>query len=120
MVGKISRADLKTRLDTAQRGGAPIVLLEALPEKYYRDKHLPGARNMPHDAVDRLAPALVPDKDSEIVVYCANAACKNSGIAAERLAALGYSRVRTYHEGKDDWVAAGLAIERGATAQAAE
>src|SRR5439155_6523628 len=104
MVTNISRADLKNRLNAARRGGAPIVLLEALPAKYYQHKHLPGALNMPHDAVDNLAPALVLDKTSEIVVYCASATCKNSGIVAARLEALGYSRVRTYDEGKADWI----------------
>jgi rhodanese-related sulfurtransferase len=116
MVDKILRTELKARLES----GAPILLLEALPEKYYRDKHLPGALNMPHDAVDRLAPVLAPDRNAEIVVYCASASCKNSALAAERLEALGYRRVRTYHEGKDDWIAAGLAVEHGAGKQAAE
>jgi rhodanese-related sulfurtransferase len=116
MVSKISRSDLKARLGS----GSQLFLVEALPEKYFAEKHLPGALNLPHDAVDRLAPALLPDRDAEIVVYCANAACKNSGIAASRLEALGYTRVRSYHEGKDDWVAAGLPVETGARATAAE
>jgi rhodanese-related sulfurtransferase len=109
MVDKISRADLKAKLDS----GAPVLLLEALPEKYFREKHLPGALNMPHDGVERLAPVLAPDRNAEIVVYCASASCKNSGIAAARLQALGYRRVHTYDEGKDDWIAAGLPTEQG-------
>jgi len=109
MVEKISRADLKAKLD---RGEAPI-LVEALPEKYYKDKHLPGALNIPHDAVDSLAPALLPNKNAEIVVYCANAPCRNSGLAAQRLTELGYTNVRDYHEGKADWVEAGLPVETG-------
>jgi len=75
---------------------------------------------MSHDAVDNLAPTLVPDRTSEIVVYCASAACKNSGIAAARLKALGYSRVRTYDEGKADWIAADLPVEAGAAADVTE
>jgi rhodanese-related sulfurtransferase len=117
MVSKISRADLRNRLEAARQGDTPIVLLEALPFKYYREKHLPGAVNMPHDAVDSLAPTLVPDKTSEIVVYCASATCKNSAIAAARLEALGYSRVQTYDEGKADWIAANLPIEAGTAAE---
>jgi rhodanese-related sulfurtransferase len=53
-----------------------------------------------------------------VVVYCANAPCPNSEIAARRLAALGYVNVREYAEGKEDWVAAGLPIERGAATPA--
>jgi rhodanese-related sulfurtransferase len=115
MVSKISRDELKARLDG---GGPPVVLLEALPAKYYLDRHLPGALNMPHDDVDRLAPRLVPDKHAEIVVYCASATCRNSAIAADRLAALGYTSVSTYDGGKGEWVAAGLATEGGVAAAA--
>jgi rhodanese-related sulfurtransferase len=112
MVQKISRDELKAKLDRGER----VVLVEALPAKYYLDKHLPGAINIPHDQVDVLAPNLLPDKGAEIVVYCANAPCKNSGIAAQRLSEIGYGRVRDYHEGKADWIAAGHAVESGAVA----
>ena len=63
--------------------------------------------------MDALAPALLPDRQADIVVYCASAQCRNSDIAAERLQRLGYAKVRVYTEGKKDWVDAGLAIESG-------
>jgi len=88
-----------------------LILVEALPSEYYRHSHLPGAINIPHDAVDALAPVLLPDTEAEIVVYCANGPCKNSGIATARLAELGYANVRDYHEGKAEWIAAGLPVE---------
>ena len=66
-----------------------------------------------------LAPELVPDRSAEIVVYCANSACRNSGIAAEALTALGYTNVRTYEAGKADWIEAGLPIEGSAARHAA-
>jgi rhodanese-related sulfurtransferase len=109
MVAKIGRHEVQARI---ARGSA--ILVEALPAKYYLDRHLPGAINIPHDQVDALAPSLLPDKSAEIVVYCANGPCKNSAIAAERLAALGYLNVSDYHEGKQDWIDAGLPIETGA------
>ena len=109
MVTKIDRAALAAAL----AGPTPPVLVEALPERYFVDAHLPGARNLPHDAVEALAPQLLPDRDAEIVVYCASAQCRNSDIAAERLGRLGYSHVRVYGGGKQDWVAAGLPVESG-------
>lgn len=109
MVSKIDRTEIKSKLDA----GEDVVLVEALPEKYFVDGHLPGAINLPHDQVDALAGSLLPNKDAAIVVYCASAPCKNSGIAADRLAALGYRNVRDYHEGKEDWAEAGLPLERG-------
>jgi rhodanese-related sulfurtransferase len=115
MIGKISRDELKAKLARNE----PIVLVEALPEKYFRHSHLPGALNIPHDEVETLAPALLPDKAAAIVVYCANAACKNSGIAAAALARLGYANVSAYEAGKADWIDAGLPIEGSATRYAA-
>lgn len=114
MVTRVSRDELALKLGRAD----PFVLLEALPPAYCVDAHLPGALNMPHDQVDALAPRLIPDRSTEVVVYCANAPCPNSEIAARRLIALGYTNVREYAEGKEDWVNAGLPVERGAAAPA--
>lgn len=110
MTDTITRNEIRETLERHR----PIVLIEALPAKYFHEAHLPGALNIPHDDVDALAPRLVPDKDAEIVVYCASATCKNSDIAAQRLTALGYRKVRAYREGKADWIAAGLPVEKGA------
>lgn len=112
MIAQMSRDDLKTRLDA----GEIVTIVEALPEEYYRQAHLPGALLLPHDQVDALAPALLPDKDATIVVYCASLPCQNSGIAAERLAELGYTTVFEYAEGKQDWIDAGYPVARGAAA----
>lgn len=88
-------------------------VVEALPEKYFVDAHLPGARHLPHDQVELLAPTTLPDKNADIVVYCANMQCQNSHIAAHALTRLGYRNVAVYAEGKKDWVEAGLPVERG-------
>ena len=80
--------------------------------KYYADKHLPGALNMPHDEIDTLAPTLLKDKDAAIVVYCANRQCQNSHIAAHRLVVMGYRNVAVYAGGKQDWDDAGLPMDR--------
>jgi rhodanese-related sulfurtransferase len=106
-VVKITRDELHTKI----RRGDNFVLAEALPEMYYRKAHLPGAINLPHDQVTELAPTLLRDKNVEVVVYCANTSCRNSDIAAQRLAQLGYTRVREYMEGKQDWMDAGLPVE---------
>jgi rhodanese-related sulfurtransferase len=103
----IDREALAASLQSA----APPVVLEALPEKYYAQKRLPGALNMPHDQVDALAAGLIPSKSSAVVVYCASATCQNSHIAARRLTQLGYANVRVYAGGKQDWEAAGLPFD---------
>jgi rhodanese-related sulfurtransferase len=107
MVQVITRQELQARLAAEK---APIVL-EALPERYYRQAHLPGALHMPHDQVDSRAPAVLPDKDAQIVVYCASAQCQNSHIAAHRLSVLGYTNVSVFAGGKKEWEEAGLPLE---------
>ena len=104
----IDRNELQRRLGTANR---PI-LVEALPEKYYRDGHLPGALHLPHTEVAQLAATVLPDKNAEIIVYCASATCQNSHIAARILEQRGYGDVSVYAGGKQDWSEAGLAFER--------
>lgn len=108
MSTEITRDALKAKLDA----GEPVVLVEALPEKYYRDAHLPGAVNVPLADFEAGAPASLPDHGVEIVVYCASDTCQNSRIAGERLRALGYARVREYAGGKKDWLDAGYPVER--------
>jgi len=109
MLKTIDRDELRRKL----AGANPPVLAEALPEKYWRDWHLPGARHLPHDEVERLAATVLPDKSAEIVVYCASRSCQNSHVAAHRLAQLGYDNVAVYAGGKQDWMEAGLPVERG-------
>jgi rhodanese-related sulfurtransferase len=102
--------------DTLSRklaGANPPVLAEALPEKYFDDWHLPGARHLPHDEVARLAPTVLPDKSAEIVVYCASRSCQNSHVAAAKLSQMGYANVAVYAGGKQDWSEAGLPVDRG-------
>lgn len=115
MIRSITREEIVRNLDAK----TPMILVEALPEKYYRDGHLPGAIQVPHDQVRELAASRLPDRDAFTVVYCANTPCKNSGIAARTLEALGYTNVAEYVEGKQDWVDAGLALEKSDATKAA-
>lgn len=91
-------------------GGAQLV--EALGASYFADAHLPGAVNIPHDLIAALAPDLLPDKRRTLIVYCSDGACRNSLAAARQLRDLGYADVRRYRGGKQDWIAAGLPVER--------
>ncbi len=104
----ITREELQVRI----AANPDLLILEALPEKYYRDGHLPGAKHMPHDQTKQLAAGLAPNRESEIVVYCASNTCQNSHIAANYLTQLGYSHVAVYAGGKQDWNDAGLPFER--------
>jgi rhodanese-related sulfurtransferase len=108
-VKAISRQDLKDKIDRRES----FVLLETLSPEHFHHVHLPGARNAPPDRVKELAPVLIPNKDTEVVTYCAGPKCTASADAARVLTSLGYTRVRHYAGGKQDWTTAGLPVERG-------
>lgn len=109
----IDRDAVRTAIDA---GTATVV--EALPAPYYDDAHLPGARNLPHDSDEATIAALLPDHDATVVVYCSNLACQNSTVLSRRLAQLGYTDVREYEGGKEDWITAGLPVESNASVAA--
>ena len=64
----ISRDELKRKIDLKE----DFLLVETLPLTAYHHAHLPGAINLPSDEVSELAPQLLPDKNAQIVVYCAS------------------------------------------------
>jgi len=64
----VSTEDLKTKLDRKD----PIKMVETLAPERYREAHIPGALNIPPEQVKEIAPQLLPNKDVEIVTYCAN------------------------------------------------
>lgn len=106
MTALITRDELKTAIDAGT-----VTVVDALGGQYYAQQHLPGAVALVRADVDRLAPVLLPDRDAAIVTYCSNPACPNSGQVADRLTALGYTNVRKYREGIEDWAGAGLPVE---------
>ena len=91
-------------------GNAPVIV-DALSPISYAASHLPGAINMPPQRVDELAERRIPERDTEVVVYCANPGCESSVEVATRLIELGYRNVRHYAGGKRDWAEAGLPLE---------
>ena len=105
----IDRDSLRERIES----GADFVLVDALPPMAYAMSHLPGAINITPDWIDDRARRRIPDLDTEVVVYCADAGCDSSASVANRLIELGYRNVRHYAEGKRDWVGAGLPVEGG-------
>ena len=111
MTATISRQELQAAL-----ADGSVVVVDTLGSEYYERQHLPGAVNLAPGEVDERAPQLLPDRGAAIVTYCANAACANSQEVARRLEQLGYTNVRKYAEGIQDWVEAGLPVEAGPAA----
>lgn len=106
MTAIITRDELKAAIDAGS-----VTVVDALGGAYHAQQHLPGAIALAPAEVDAQGPKLLPDRDAAIVTYCSNLACPNSGQVADRLTALGYTNVRKYPEGIQDWVEAGLPTE---------
>jgi rhodanese-related sulfurtransferase len=68
MVATITRDELKKKMDR----GEMFKLVETLPEGALKTAHLPGAIDLPPDQLRELAPKLLPDKNADIVIYCAS------------------------------------------------
>ncbi len=111
MTETISRTELERAI-----GASEVTVVETLRDQHFEQGHLPGAVHIHFEAVAEKAPGLLPDKDAPIVTYCSNIGCRNSELAAGKLTAMGYTNVRRYAEGKDDWRGAGLPLETEAAA----
>jgi rhodanese-related sulfurtransferase len=117
--GGIEMTDLITRNELqAAIADGEVTVVDALPASYFEQLHLPGAVNLFVDEAAARAASVLPDKNAAIVTYCSNEACPNSEGVARTLTRLGYTDVRKYREGIQDWVAAGLPTESGARAVA--
>ena len=106
MTETIDRAELARAIDANE-----VTVVETLRDQHFEQGHLPSAVHIDFEAVAEKAPGLLPDKDAPIVTYCSNTGCRNSELAAGKLTAMGYTNVRRYAEGKEDWQGAGLALE---------
>jgi len=85
---------------------APFVLDVRAPEEFVSG-HVPGAVNIPHDQVAaRLAE--VP-KDKEVVLYCRSG--RRAAMAAEVLAANGYTRLKHLEGDMPAWVEKGRPVD---------
>jgi len=104
MIETISRDELTEKIARHDR----FRLVEVEPEDSYHQAHLPGAINLPPTQVSALALKRLRDRDAEIVVYSSD--LHESETAARDLIEKGYTHVREYAEGKQDWIDSGLPI----------
>jgi rhodanese-related sulfurtransferase len=99
-------------LEKIERGDE-FVLIDALSPISFAASRLPGAVNITPGSVDEQAPRRIPDRATEVVVYCTSPTCDASVDVGNRLIELGYLNVRHYAGGKDEWAAADLPLEGG-------
>jgi molybdopterin/thiamine biosynthesis adenylyltransferase/rhodanese-related sulfurtransferase len=104
-IDEVSSIDARDRLDTAD---TPLFLDVREPDEW-QEGHLPSAIHVPRGNLESRIEALVPDKEREIVVYCAGGS--RSAFAAKSLAELGYTNVSSLAGGFTDWKRNGFEYE---------
>ncbi len=104
----LERIDAKT-LNQRLKGTQPPILINALANDAFIAKHIPGSINIPTEHAE-MAESVIPYKDAEIVVYCANADCTASPELARKLEGMGYTNVQDFEEGLAGWKSAGYKL----------
>ena len=91
----------------AERGEAmdDFVLINVLPPKYFKEKHIPHSINVPleDDKFTELVEKVAGRKDRKVVVYCANFGCDVSEKAAKELEQADFSNIFDYEGGTEEW-----------------
>jgi rhodanese-related sulfurtransferase len=107
-VKTISTAQLQQRM----KEGNSLHLWNVLTDGYFKGEMIPGSRRMPLDTIGRELSEAKSPKGEEIVVYCGGPTCPQSLQAAQKLTDLGFTNVRAYEGGLEEWKNAGNKIER--------
>ena len=96
-VREVSPEEVKQRLDA----GGGVLILDVREADEWSAGHLPGARHLPRGFLESRVEGLAPDRDAELVLYCA--AGNRSALAARTLAEMGYRRVSSMAGGYGRW-----------------
>ncbi|MDX1640480.1 MAG: rhodanese-like domain-containing protein [Balneolaceae bacterium] len=107
-VATLQTIDAK-KLNQRLKGVQPPILINALAEDAFIAKHIPGSINIPTENAE-WAKKVIPYKNAEIVVYCANRDCTASPKLAEKLEEMGYTNVVDFEEGLAGWRAEGFEV----------
>ncbi len=99
-------ADVQNRLAR----GDKFLLIDVREESEFNAGHLPTARWLGKGIIERDIESIVPDPDTELVLYCGGGF--RSALAADNLQKMGYTNVISMDGGFRGWKEAGLMIEK--------
>jgi thioredoxin-dependent peroxiredoxin len=97
-------------------GDVSWVLLNVLPRAAFEAGRIPGSLNLPLVELAERAGEVLPARDQETIVYCVSSACSLARQGVILLRNLGYTRVREYPGGMEEWSERGGRVERAAYA----
>ena len=114
-VQTITTEGLQRKLDQ----GGDFHFWNVLTDEYFHGELIPGSHRVPLDRLGQTVSQTQLSKDVEIITYCGGPKCPQSMLAAQKLIELGYTNVKAYEGGLEEWKAAGhevVHIEQGAAA----
>lgn len=96
----------KSELEEMMKGNEDVLIVNVLPEEYFRKKHIPGSINIPlkdNESLAKEVEARATSKDQRVVLYCAKTDCDLSEKAYRKLEEAGFSKLADYSEGTKGW-----------------
>lgn len=103
-IDEITAAQARALLDE----DSPPVFLDVREHDEWHEGHLPRALHVPRGNLESRIEALLPEKHTDIVVYCAGGS--RSAFAVKSLEELGYTSLRNLAGGFADWKRNGYPI----------
>lgn len=95
----VSLEEVKARLEDTSR--KKPLLVDVREKDEFRAGYIPGALHLPRGFLEMQAEQKLPNKDEEIIVYCAGGT--RSAFAAKTLAELGYQNISSANPGFVRW-----------------
>jgi rhodanese-related sulfurtransferase len=90
--------------------GEKFHLIDVREDNEWERGHLPGATHLAKGIIERDIENLIPDPNTEIVLYCGGGF--RSALAADALGRMGYTNVISMDGGYRGWLEAGHPIEK--------
>ena len=87
---RISPEEAKARIDS----GDEIIILNVRTKMEYENGHIANALLIPNETIGDKKPDLLPELDSEILIYCRSG--NRSAQAAKKLISIGYTNVSDF------------------------
>jgi|GEM_PF-1233280 len=95
------------------QGGMAVFVDARMPDEFAAG-HIPGALNLPYDDLESHLDvlSLLPE-NGLVVTYCDGSECELSLELADELSAMGFSQVRVFFGGWEQWLEADHDVEEG-------
>ena len=105
---RIKETDVQT-VRARQKKGDTFYLVDVREDNEWDKGHIAGAIHLGKGVIERDIENVIPDVDSEIILYCGGG--YRSALAADNLAKMGYTNVVSMDGGFRGWNEAGFPVE---------